>query len=190
MLIFETGHKTNYDPPQFCPSLNEMGSDCEAPCHDFSLLVAALSRFLPLSADKCYPFIELLKLPSCSIKWTLKCKQAFAQLKAQLANLLTLQPSILGKLWTLYVMSFDTTISVVLVSKLSSIQRLVYYFSRALQGVETHYPPLDKLDLPIIVASKHLRSYLQAHMIMYDHTISPSGPPQAWHSHPPLQSGP
>ena len=46
------------------------------------------------------------------------------------------------------------------------VQRPVYYTSQAFQGAKAKYPRIEKMDFALIVASKKLRPYFQAHTIL------------------------
>lgn len=52
-----------------------------------------------------------------------------------------------------------------LVREDSKIQRPVYYISKRLSGAELNYPKLEKLAYCLLIASKKLRLYFQAHSI-------------------------
>ena len=56
------------------------------------------------------------------------------------------------------------------------MQKLVYYTSRALRGAERRYPLMEELAFSLITASKKLRHYFQAHVIvvMTDHPLKKS----------------
>jgi hypothetical protein len=41
----------------------------------------------------------------------------------------------------------------------------VYFTSKALQGAEERYPRIDKLALALVVSTRRLRPYFQAHTI-------------------------
>ena len=45
------------------------------------------------------------------------------------------------------------------------MQHPVYYYSRALRGVEESYPRMEKLILALVTAARKLRPYFQAHAI-------------------------
>ena len=49
----------------------------------------------------------------------------------------------------------------------------MYYTSRALRGMEGQYPLIEKLAFALIIASRKLRHYFQAHIInvMTDHPL-------------------
>ena len=46
------------------------------------------------------------------------------------------------------------------------IQKPVYYISQAFQGVEARYPRIEKLAFALVIASRKLRPYFQAHTIL------------------------
>ena len=56
------------------------------------------------------------------------------------------------------------------------MQKLVYYTSRALRGAEGRYSLMEKLAFALITASRKLRHYFQAHLIvvMTDHPLKKS----------------
>ena len=66
----------------------------------------------------------------------------------------------------LYLVVSGTAVSAALLREDGSIQRPVYYISRALRGAEHTYPLLENLSLALVVASRRLRPYFQAHSIV------------------------
>ena len=46
------------------------------------------------------------------------------------------------------------------------VQRPVYYTSQAFQGAEANYPRLEKIAFTMVVASRKLRHYFHAHLIV------------------------
>ena len=60
-----------------------------------------------------------------------------------------------------------------LVREAGKVQKPVYYTSRALSGAEGRYPLMEKLAFALITASRKLRHYFQAHVIivMNDHPL-------------------
>lgn len=123
-------------------------------------------RFLDNRADKCYPYFELLKFANHNIKMDSWVWAWLFASKNIVGKFLTLWPLFLGEPLTLYVASSDTTVSAILVSELGAAQCLVYYFYRALQGVEVRYPPLKKLALADVVWDRRLCPYFQAHALI------------------------
>ena len=63
--------------------------------------------------------------------------------------------------------------SSVLIGEKKDIQRLVYYTSQAFQGVKANYLRLEKIAFTLVIASRKLRHYFQAHpiVIMTDQPI-------------------
>ena len=45
-------------------------------------------------------------------------------------------------------------------------QKLVYFTSRVLRGVEERYPQMEKLAFALITTVRKLKSYFQAHTIV------------------------
>ena len=64
-------------------------------------------------------------------------------------------------------------VSSTLIREEGKVQKLVYYTSRALRGVEGRYLLMEKLAFTLITASRKLRYYFQAHIInvMTDHPL-------------------
>lgn len=76
--------------------------------------VAALSRFLSQSTDKCKPFfIEIKK--NRRLLWTDECKEAFAKLKECLSKLLLMSKPISREDLYLYIAVSDYVVSAALI---------------------------------------------------------------------------
>ncbi|GJS54917.1 reverse transcriptase domain-containing protein [Tanacetum coccineum] len=65
----------------------------------------------------------------------------------------------------MYLSASQGAVGVVLMTERDSIQTPVYLVSRALQGPELNYTPMEKLVLTLVFAAKRLRRYFQAHPI-------------------------
>nr|GFB74387.1 reverse transcriptase domain-containing protein [Tanacetum cinerariifolium] len=65
----------------------------------------------------------------------------------------------------MYLSATHGAISAVLLTERGTIQTPVYFISRALQGPELNYSPIEKLVLSLVFAAKRLRRYFQAHPI-------------------------
>nr|GEV92020.1 reverse transcriptase domain-containing protein [Tanacetum cinerariifolium] len=66
------------------------------------------------------------------------------------------------------IMSLSATygaVSAVLVTERGTTQTPIYFISRALQGSELNYSPMEKLVLSLVFVAKRLRRYFQAHPI-------------------------
>ncbi|GJY05758.1 reverse transcriptase domain-containing protein [Tanacetum coccineum] len=66
----------------------------------------------------------------------------------------------------MYLTAAKEAISAVLMTKRDGKQRPIYFVSRALQGPEVNYTPMEKLILTLVSASKRLKRYFQAHTIV------------------------
>ncbi|GJW94360.1 reverse transcriptase domain-containing protein [Tanacetum coccineum] len=94
--------------------------------------LASLNRFLSKSAKKSLPLFKTLKkcIKKSDFHWTPEAEQAFKQLKQHLAVLMT---------------------------ERGTFQTPIYFISRALQGPELNYTPMEKLILSLVFAAKRLR---------------------------------
>ena len=132
--------------------------------------VAALNRFVSKATDKCLPFFKILRK---AFEWTEECQKAFQDLKVYLTTAPLLSPSILGEDLYLCLAVSPHAVSSGLVREEGKVQKPVYYTSRALRGAEGRYPLMEKLAFALITASRKLRHYFQAHVIivMTDHPL-------------------
>ena len=101
------------------------------------------------------------------------CQRAFEDLKAYLTTTPLLSPSVLGEELYLYLAVTSHAVSSTLIKKEGRVQKPVYYTSRALREAEAQYPQIEKLAFALIIASRKLRHYFQAHVInvMMDHPL-------------------
>nr|GFC49698.1 reverse transcriptase domain-containing protein [Tanacetum cinerariifolium] len=65
----------------------------------------------------------------------------------------------------MYLSATHGAISAVMLTERGTVRTPVYFISRALQGPELNYSPMDKLVLSLVFAAKRLRRYFQAHPI-------------------------
>ena len=66
----------------------------------------------------------------------------------------------------LYLAVSNTAISSTLIREERNIQKPVYYTSQAFQGAKASYPRMEKIAFALLVASKKLHPYFQAHHIV------------------------
>ena len=66
----------------------------------------------------------------------------------------------------MYLAVSEHTVSAVLIREEKGEQKAVYYVSKTLADAETRYRPLEKLMLALVMASKKLSHYIQAHKIV------------------------
>ncbi|XP_016173755.1 uncharacterized protein LOC107616294 [Arachis ipaensis] len=126
--------------------------------------LATLSRFLAGSALRTLPLFSLLR-KGCQFEWTPRCKEAFQEFKRFLS-----QPPILtrpknGEKLVLYLSVADKAVSLALIREDEVGQHPMYFTSKFLQGPELRYQKLEKFAYALIVASRRLRPYFQAHTI-------------------------
>ena len=127
-------------------------------------MAAALNRFISRSADKCRPFFLLINKWKC-FEWTEECATAFQQLKDYLAR-----PSIMSSpepdevLFT-YIVVAPYVVSLVLIQVDCGVQRPVYYVSKSLHEAEVRYLPLKKVILAVVLGTRKLPHYFQAHTV-------------------------
>ena len=124
--------------------------------------IAALSRFVSRSSDKCQPFFEILIK---AFQWDAHCEEAFTALKTYLSSPPILVSPYEGELLTLYLVVPDFSTSAALVRERDRMQQPVYYCSRALRGAEERYPKIEKLILALVTTARRLRSHFQAYTI-------------------------
>lgn len=127
-------------------------------------ILAALSRFIFESSEKCHHFFALLKKKN-NFQWNQECQQALKYLKRYLSSPSLLSKPKEGETLLVYLAVLEVAISAVLVRENKGMQSPIYYVSKNLIGAETRYPHLEKLALALVVATRKLRPYFQCHPI-------------------------
>ena len=127
-------------------------------------MVVALNRFISRSADKCKPFFLLINKWK-GFEWN-ECAMAFQQLKDYLAR-----PSIMSSLKTdevlfTYIAVAPYAVSLVPIRVDCGVQRPVYYVSKSLHEVEVRYLPLENAILAVVLGTRKLPYYFQAHTVV------------------------
>ena len=79
----------------------------------------------------------------------------------------------MGEELYLYLAVTPHAVSLALIREEGRVQKSAYYTSLALRGAEGRYPQIEKLAFALIIASRKLRHYFQAHVInvMTDHLL-------------------
>jgi ribonuclease HI len=131
---------------------------------------ATLNRFVSRSTDKCLPFFKTLRK---AFQWTEECQQDFEELKVYLTSPPLLSPSQTGEELYLYLAVSASAVSSTLIREEERVQKPVYYTSRALRGAEERYTNMEKLAFALLITSRKLRPYFQAHsiIVMIDYPI-------------------
>ncbi|XP_062100255.1 uncharacterized protein LOC133806145 [Humulus lupulus] len=126
--------------------------------------IAALSRFVSKSTNKCISFFNILR--KCQrFKWMAECEEAFQKLKEHLAQVPILSKLVDGESLYLYLFMSENAISTALVWEKGKVQLSVYYVRKRLLGGESRYPLIEKLTFLLLIASQKLRHYFQANAI-------------------------
>ncbi|XP_059436575.1 uncharacterized protein LOC132169575 [Corylus avellana] len=124
--------------------------------------IAALNRFISRSTDKCLPFFKILRK---AFEWSEECEQAFEQLKTYLVSPPLLSRAVPGETLYLYLAVSPTAVSAALIWEEEGVQKPIYFISRALHGAEERYVQMEKLAFTLVIASRKLQLYFQAHTI-------------------------
>jgi hypothetical protein len=144
--------------------------------------LAALSRFISRLAKRALPIFKLLR-KSGPFAWTEEAEQAFQELKQHLASLPILVAPEPGELLYLYIAAAAEAISMVLVAERAvqegqkhgslgpatetrTVQKPVYYVSEVLHEAKARYLKTHKLLYVVLVVSRKLRHYFQAHKVV------------------------
>ena len=75
-------------------------------------------------------------------------------------------PFVPGEELYLYIAVSQAAVSAALVRDDGRSQRPVYFVSRAFRGAEERYPRMEKLALALMTATRKLKPYFQAHVII------------------------
>ncbi|KAJ4713136.1 Retrovirus-related Pol polyprotein from transposon 17.6 [Melia azedarach] len=127
--------------------------------------VAALSRFVSKCTDRCHPFFQAIKRAKGQ-QWDKDCEAVFQNLKNYLASPPILARPHPGDNLLMYLAVSTTAVSSVLIrEEEGGMQKPVYYTSKALTEVEKRYPKQEQLALALVMSSRKLRPYFQAHTV-------------------------
>ena len=124
---------------------------------------AAVNKFVSRAIDKCMLFFKVLKK---SFLLNDEREEALAKLKEYLMKLPLLSPSTMGEKLFLYLAISNTAVSLELIREEGNVQKPVYYTNQAFQEAEASYPRMEKIAFALLVASRKLRPYFQAHSII------------------------
>jgi hypothetical protein len=155
--------------------------------------LAALSRFISRLVERALPFSKLLQ-KSGPFAWSEEVEQAFKELKQHLASLPILVAPELGEPLYLYIAAAAEAVSMVLVAEREAqggqepgslgaatetrtVQNPVYYISEILHKAKARYLETHKLLYAVLVASRKLPHYFQAHKVVVVTSFSVKGHP-------------
>ena len=128
-------------------------------------MVVALNRFISRSADRCRPFFLLINKWK-NFEWTKECAEAFQQLKDYLARPPVMSSPEPDEILFAYIVVALYAVSLVLIRVDNGVQRPVYYVSKSLHEAEVRYLPLEKTILAVVLGTRKLPHYFQAHTVV------------------------
>ncbi|GKC71842.1 reverse transcriptase domain-containing protein [Tanacetum coccineum] len=104
------------------------------------------------STEKSLPLFKTLKkwIKKSDFDWTPEAEQAFKQLKQHLSELPMLVAPKPKEELIVYMSASHGAISAVLMTERGTVQMSVYFVSRALQGPELHYTPMENLVIALV----------------------------------------
>ena len=100
-----------------------------------------------------------------SFEWTKECATAFQQLKDYLARPPIMSSPEPDEVLFAYIAVAPYAVSLVLIRVDYGVQRPVYYVSKSLHEAEVCYLPLEKAILAVVLGTRRLPHYFQAHTV-------------------------
>jgi hypothetical protein len=134
-------------------------------------MMAALGRFISKLGEKGLPFFKLLKKAD-KFMWDDEAQKAFEALKESLTTPPIMTPPVPKEMLLFYISATTNVVSTVLVAKREEegqaypVQRPMYYISEVLADAKTRYTQPQKLLYALLITSRKLRHYFQAHKIV------------------------
>ncbi|XP_077228501.1 uncharacterized protein LOC143861456 [Tasmannia lanceolata] len=127
-------------------------------------MVAALGRLISKLAERCLPFFNAV-IGLKTAPWTEECQTTFDELKQYLSSPPLLTKPEPGEELLLYLSVSPMALAAILVREEHSQKKPVYYVSKVLHDAEIRYQRVEKLAYALIMATRKLRPYFQAHTI-------------------------
>ena len=128
-------------------------------------MAVALNRFISQSTNRCRPFFLLINKWK-RFEWTEECTIAFQQLKDYLARPPIMSSPKPDEVLFAYIAIASYAVSLVLILVYCGVQRPVYYVSKSLHETEVRYLPLEKAILAVVLGTRKLPHYFQAHTVV------------------------
>lgn len=158
-MISQQGIEAN---PEKCQAIKDMRSPTSVrEVQKLAGRIAALSCFLPHSGKISAPFFKCHR-KSATFQWTYECEDDFSRLKCLLSTPPVMTKPNLDAPLILYLAVTDVVVSSFLVQESEGQQNIIYFVSRALQGVELRYQKIEKADFALAVTARRLRPYFQS----------------------------
>ena len=128
-------------------------------------MAAILNRFISRSANRCKPFFLLINKWK-GFEWTEECATAFQQLKDYLAWPPIMSSPKPDEVLFAYIAAAPYAVSLVLTRVDNGVQWPVYYVNKSLHEAEVRYLPLEKAILAVVLGTRKLPHYFQAHTVV------------------------
>ena len=128
-------------------------------------MAATLNRFISRSVDRCRHFFLLINKWK-NFEWREECTEAFQQLKDYLARPPIMSSPEPDEVLFAYIAVASYAVSLVLTWVDNGIQWPVYYVSKSLHEAEVSYLPLEKVILAVVLGTRKLPHYFQAHTVV------------------------
>ena len=128
-------------------------------------MAAALNRFISRSADRCRLFFLLIKKWK-GFEWTEECATTFQQLRDYLARPPIMSSPEPDEVLFAYIAVAPYATSLVLIQVDNGVQRPVYYVGKSLHEAKVRYLPLEKAILTVVLGTRKLPHYFQAHTVV------------------------
>jgi hypothetical protein len=134
-------------------------------------MMVALGCLISKLSEKGLPFFKLLKKADKFV-WDDEAQKGFEALKESLTTPPVMTPPIPKETLLLYISATTNVVSTVLVAEREeegrayAIQRPMYYVSEVLANAKTCYTQPQKLLYTLLITSRKLRHYFQAHKVV------------------------
>ena len=128
-------------------------------------MAATLNRFISRSTNRCKPFFLLINKWK-GFEWTEEYALAFQQLKDYLARPPIMSSPEPDEVLFAYIAVTPYDVSLILIRVDCGVQRPIYYVSKLLHEAEVRYLLLEKAILAIVLGTRKLPHYFQAHTVV------------------------
>jgi hypothetical protein len=177
LLGFMVGHRGIETNPAKIDAIRKMAKpSIKKDVMKLTGMMAALGRFISKLGEKVLPFFKLVKKANKFV-WDDEAQKAFEALKESLTTPPVMTPPVPKETLLLYISAATNMVSTVLTAEREEegqaypIQRPVYYVSKIQADVKTRYTQPQKLLYALLIMSRKLQHYFQAHKIVVPSTF-------------------